>query len=141
LEAEERLAKAEAHLRRANEAARLVRAEIPIASREVDAARRDVEEARRKVIQTDGRDCIARLLQEAQDMQNALIERRIALRYLWHFGFVSEPKAIEFLLQGDHLVATYTSPEAQNYAQLPASKLWRDTVAALATDADAALPT
>jgi hypothetical protein len=139
-EAEQTAAKAAAHLRRAGEARDLVRQQIPVAEHEVEETKGDVEEAVRAVVRSAGRDHITRLVQEAQVRQAELIERRIALRYLWRHDLAAEPEAIEFLLQGGDLVARFGSAEAQDFDRHAASEPWRAACEALRHDAAAPLP-
>jgi hypothetical protein len=139
--AEQALAKAESHLHRTAAARDLVRQQVPVAEQEVKWTANKRDEAARAVIRENGREHISRLLQEAQAMQAELVERRIALRYLWHCNLAPEPeaKAIECLLQDSDLVTPGGSAELE-HDRHPASLPWRNVVAALATDAGALLP-
>jgi hypothetical protein len=140
-EAAEALAKAERAAGRARQARDLVRQQVPIAEQEIKWTADKRDEAVREVVQTAGGDVIARLLQEAKAMQDELVRRRVVLRFLWLRHLASEPeaKAIEHLLQDDALVTPTGSAELE-YAQHAASLAWRDVVAKLSSDADAALP-
>jgi DNA repair exonuclease SbcCD ATPase subunit len=122
-----------------------LRRAIETAEREVENRKRAVEHARLRahraaveVLKTSG--AAARLLEGLADLQEQVVRRRVALRFLATFKAIpqSEQAAVDALLSGDRELPGL--PGYGNWRNHPTHAAYYDALALLERDADARLP-
>jgi hypothetical protein len=87
---------------------------------------------------------VGQLLAEARAAQDALISKRVQLRYLFNENLIAESETAAvrtFLLFETALPAGRGQVEYGNFDAHPAAATWKEAIAALRTDANAELPT
>jgi hypothetical protein len=112
------------------------------ATDELEYARTALDDRLRDVVQTEAN--VAQLLAEAKVAQTDLINKRVRLRFLFNENLIGEQDAAElrsFLLFENNLPVGRGQLEHGNFDSHPAAATWKEAIAALRTDADAALPT
>jgi chromosome segregation ATPase len=87
----------------------------------------------------------AQILADTEVLQNTLLERRIALRYLLHDHLIGNDEVAaavkSFLMDvADKLPGTYGMSSYVDWAKHEANEPWTEAVVALRTNADAELP-
>lgn len=103
-------------------------------------AKECIERAARKVIANP--EIVERLMAGIEDMQRALIDRRLSLRYVLFKGTLSDPdkERVQRFLREHMLPGGIGCVEYENWDGYPVSVLWADAFKALMLDADAGLP-
>ncbi len=106
---------------------------------EVERAREAIGKAVAAVVRSETN--VAKLLTEAKKIQADLIARRVELRFLYN-GFLEdrESELRTFLLFENQLPAARGQAEHGSFRSHNADAAWKASIAALAQDADAALP-
>jgi hypothetical protein len=108
---------------------------------EVERAREAIDKCVAAVVQTEA--TVAKLLADAKAVQDDLINKRIVLRHLFNKGLVAEQEAAavrSFLQNNYSMPACLGQAERGNFDKHPAADPWKAAIAALASDADAPLP-
>ena len=139
--AERALTEANAQLDRARKTVDALTAEVNDATKERDRAKRKIDDAVRDVFASEAGATISSTLREAAALQEQLGAKRLVLSFLHDACFETWPptsatKPIENFL----FARAYPLEDSRTPAH-PALAPWRNAQEALATDADAPLPT
>ncbi len=130
---------AEAELNAWQSARKVAEEAVPVRERAVEWVERNLRSAAIAVLRESVP--VAQLADELDKLQEEVIARRLALKYLWlHDALPADNKErVEHLLNSPSMLplANFTPPEFVNH---PTTKTWENALTNLMTNADANLP-